>query len=598
MFNFWKIFSRYHPNKKLSSFLFIISIWPGLCLSQQGVIIFEAASNVKEVLPNSYFEVSFILKNANGIDFNAPNFKNFKIISGPNKSTSMQIIQGQVSREMGFAYTLKPLKEGTFQIGSASIQANGKTLKTNPITIDVIKGRKNLTLNEEKIEQAYVVIEPNKTEVYPGEQILIDFKLYTTVSLDGYDIMEEPEYKGFYAQELRRFNSITQREIIHGEEVTTKILRRLALFPQRSGKLTIPSARIQLALIEDNERSGFFFSRNIKPISCLTDPVEITVKDLPPNEPFYFTGAVGKYAFQTSLERNQITTDDAVPFSILITGDGDIKRVQNPILALSDSLEVYPPKIVEEKIIERQGQLIGHKIVEYLILPKYPGKYSIHTSFSFFNTEIKKYEPLTENPFILSVNQGIGQHTTETKHVKKIETSNDIRHIKSKNKLEKNNFSLYTKTFPFLASVGLPVVIFISLFMFQKIKNLYHVPDNDTKIKEANKIVLQRLKTAKIFLKNNSSKEFYNEISKALIGYICDKTGIPLSEFSKNTVEEKLRSINIALLLIDDFVGILKTCEMALFAGMDNSSDMKHTFNKAVKLIQEIENKTTEKMKK
>src|SRR5690606_38270682 len=185
-----------------------------------------------------------------------------------------------------------------------------------------------------------------------------------------YNISEEPDYKGFYAQELRRFDSRTQHEVINGKQVTTKVLRRLALFPQQTGTLTIPPARIQLAVIEDNSRTGFFFSRNIKPIFVETDPVDIEVKELPSPAPPDFTGAVGHFEFQSSVNRRQATTDDAISITMIISGDGDLKRVQPPSLLLSDSFEVYPPKIIEESITENNGRLIGKKMIEYIVLPK------------------------------------------------------------------------------------------------------------------------------------------------------------------------------------------------------------------------------------
>lgn len=588
--------NRYqHRKKLLVLILFIVSSL--LSIAQQKKITFEATSDAKEIIQNGYFEVSFILKNANGVDFKAPSFKNFKIVSGPNPSNSMQIIQGYVSREVGFSYTLSAKKEGVFKIGSASIQANGKTLKSIPLTIKVVNKKNSIKDNELKEEPAYVLIQPNKTEVYPGEQILVDYKLYTTVSLDGYDIAEEPEYKGFYVQELRRFNSQKQQEVIGGKQVTTKVLRRIALFPQRTGKLTIPSAQIQLAVIEDNERSGFFFSRNIKPIFSTTDPIEINVKKLPENAPLNFTGAVGQYKFQASAESKHITTDDVFPITIALIGDGDIKRVNTPKLMLSDSFELYAPKIIEEKVTENQGQLIGRKIIEYLVLPKFPGKYSIQPSFSFFNTETESYESFTEGPYDLYVKKGSNKHVPQKRLHNDRNISNDIRSIKNESNFNKSN-TYYFRSLIYLFLVVAPIFGFIGAFIISKSsKNQTGLENGHDKVKEANKVALQKLSLANSFLKKGENKAFYNEISKASIGYISDKIGIPLSEISKNNVKEKLVGLKISESLINGFIEILKTCEMSLFAGKENINKMQKTYDKTIELIGYIEEEITNKNK-
>ncbi|MEO1263620.1 MAG: BatD family protein [Bacteroidota bacterium] len=558
-------------------------------------VSFEAYTDAKEVLVNSYFEVTFTIKNANGVDFVPPSFSQFNILSGPNSSTSMQIINGQVSREMGYSYTLQPKKEGKLTIGSASIKANGKTLKTKTITIIVVKGNAANAKNDDQQGEAYVLIEPSKTQVYPGEQLLLDFKLYTTVSLDGYDITEEPDYKGFYVQELRRFNSRTQREVINGRQVTTKVLRRLALFPQQTGELTIPAARIQLALVEDNSRSGFFFRRNIKPIFIDTEPITISVKELPNGAPENFSGAVGQYQFQASVNRRQATTDDAISITMMIIGDGDLKRVQPPTLLLADSFEIYPPKVIEENINENQGRLVGRKVIEYLILPQFPGDYTIEPAISYFNTETESYEKMSAGPYQLFVKKGTDRHITQNRPVKKETAANDIRYIKRDTYLKKKGQYFIVSPI-YLGAALLPFLAFIGLFIFRKSKRFSVELDSATlKTKQANKVALQRLSVANDFLQKKASRNFYDEISKASLGYVCDKLGIPLSELSKENVREKLVSLHVSAPLIEGYMKIIKTSEMAIYAGMDNAADMAETYQKAVDLIGKIEEEITAK---
>ncbi len=556
--------------------------------SAQSNASFTATSNAKEVLVNNYFEVTFNLKNANGTAFTPPDFSDFNILSGPNSSTSMQIINGQVSREMGYSYTLLATKEGSFTIGPASIKANGKILKSNPLVVKVVKGS-GVSEKGAADRQAYVVIQPNKTTAYPGEQILLDFKLYTTVSLEGYDITEEPDYRGFFVQELRRFNSRTQQEVINGKQMTTKVLRRLALFPQQTGELVIPPARIQLAVVEDNGRRGFFFSRNIKPVFITTDPVTIKVKELPAGSPDNFTGAVGNFEFLASTDRIQVSTDDAVSISLMISGNGDMKRVQAPPLLLSDSFEIYPPKVVEENITEEQGELYGRKIIEYLVLPKYPGQFSIQPTFSYFNPGTGSFETIATGPYSLNVKKGSDRHTSLPNISDNTLTSNDIRFIKMETSLKKKG-QYFVGSPLFWGLTSFPVLAFVVLLFFKKAQNKNEGQELGLlKSKRANTVAQQRLVNAKAFLESESSRSFYDEISKASLGYVSDKLSIPLSQLSKNNVREKLISLEVSQSLIEDFMEIIHTSETALFAGMDNSQDMQKTYEKAINVIKGME---------
>ncbi len=277
----------------------------------QNDVSFEASTDARQVVLDGYFEVTFTLKSANGTQFAPPSFKDFSVLAGPNTSSSMQIINGQVTREMSYGFTLQPQKLGNFTIGSASIKANGKTLRSNPITIEVVKGAAKSKSGAG--EQFFIRVIPNKKTAYVGEQVMLDFKLYTRVAIEGYEVPEDPNYDGFYAVELRKFSSNTVQEVLNGQQYVTKVLRRIALFPQQTGKLKVEPFKVQLAVAEDEGgRSGFFFQRNVKPAYFTTDAIEIDVKPLPKIELEGFCGAVGSYELQAGIDRRSATTDDGV----------------------------------------------------------------------------------------------------------------------------------------------------------------------------------------------------------------------------------------------------------------------------------------------
>lgn len=579
-------------NNLLGILLFIVGLGTAIPTFSQDKIVFEASSNAKQVLLDNYFEVYFTLKNANGTDFTPPSFKDFIILAGPNSSSSMQIINSVVSREMGFSYTLQPTEVGKFTIGSASIRANGKKITSAPLTIEVVKGSATSGKSKSSTEgDAFLRLELNKTSAYIGEQLLLDFKLYTSVNIEGYDIPEEPEYKGFFAQELKRFASGTLQEVINGKPYATRILRRIALFPQQTGTLTIQPVKIQLAVLEESDRTGFFFNRNVKPIFFTTNSLDVKVRPLPESGvPENFSGAVGHFDLQASIDRNTLTTDDAISLMLLISGDGDVKRIQPPSLSVSDSFEVYAPKIVQEQMEENSGDIIAKKVIEYLLLPKYPGQYSIEPSFSYFDTESQQYRTVKRESLAVKVQQGTDRHRADDRQkAAKESPAGDIRYIKT-------NADLRMHRKPFVSSpifwslTALPLLSFVGFLFFRQMQEKQRNLDIGLiRIKQANKEAQKRLATAHKHLQAADSQGFYDEVSKASLGYICDKLSIPLSQLTKENVREKLQSLQVSAPLIEDFMKVIQACEIALFAGMDNSPAMQSTYEKAMAVISGIE---------
>ncbi len=552
----------------------------------QNEVTFEAITDARQVVVNGYFDMTFSLKNATGTQFVPPSFKDFVVVAGPNTSSSMQIINGSVTREMGFGFTLQATKVGRFTIGSATVRANGKEFRSAPIVVEVVKGASRPGAGSG--EQFFVRVEPSKKQAFVGEQVLLDFKLYTTVGIEGYDIPEDPTYDGFYALELRRFSSNTVQEVLNGKQYATKVLRRIALFPQKTGRLTVDPFRIQLAVLDEDSRTGFFFSRSVKPVFYTTEAVEINVSALPGGAPDGFCGAVGKYELQAGVDRKTATTDDAITLSMVLNGNGDSKRITPPDLMLSDSFEIYPPKVVSDKSDEIRGEILSEKRIEYLILPKFPGSYSIKPNVSYFDSGKKAYVQLPIGPFSLEVKAGSGRRSSASQSPE-VAGLNDILPIKSSADFTQTT-SQFTGSILFYILAALPFLGFcILLVIRKKQRELAAIDPSIQKAKTAGREAQKRLASALQQLQLGNSKAFYDEVSKAYVGYVCDKTGLPLSQFSKENVRASLAALEISPNSIDEFVKVIQTCEVALFAGMDNQASMQTTYENAIGIITTIE---------
>ncbi len=574
--------------KQISTLFFFLTI----CTISIAQVSFVASTDAKQVIENGYFQITFTLNNAKGSNFKAPSFKKFKVLNGPNRSMSTTIINGNASQKISYSYSLQPNKIGKFTIAPATIVANGKRMKSNAVKVEVIKAsaaNKNATAEQ----QLFVKAEIDTSLVYLGQQLVVDYKLYTTINIENHDIAFEPEYQGFFARDIRRFDSRQVREVIDGVEYTTKVLKRIALFPQQTGLQTIAPMTVRLGVITGNKRrNSFFFSNQIKPVNVQTNPLEINVKSLPTPVPPSFSGAVGKYAMNSFLDKTNITTDDAIAIKLTIQGNGDIKRLQAPKLGFPSVFEVYEPKVLNEISQEAGGTLIGQKTIEYLAIPKEKGRYQLNPSFTYFDTDSAKFITLVPNVFSLNIRQGKGMPKSQLPETAEV-VNKDIRYLKNATTFS-NKGTPFPKTNLFYILLLLPFLILGGAFAYKQFLAKNGVIDIALlKSNRAKKVAVKRLATANEFLKANKSKSFYDEVSRALLGYVCDKLSIPLSELTKDNVRQKLQSLKVQEQHIADYMGIIKITEMALFAGMDNSASMQETYQKSVKVISEIEAELT-----
>ncbi|MFK7982857.1 MAG: BatD family protein [Saprospiraceae bacterium] len=569
-------------------FLFIV-FWT----SAIAQVSFEASTDAKQVVENGYFQITFTLNNAKGSNFKAPSFTNFTVLNGPSRSMSTTIINGNASQKVAYSYSLQPKKVGKFSIGAATMTVNGKTMKSNKVIIDVVKASE-ASKNASQEQQLFVKAEIDTNLVYVGQQLVVNYKLYTSVNIENYDIAFEPEYQGFFARDIRRFDSRQVREVVDGVQYITKVLKRIALFPQQTGLQKIEPMTVRLGVIVGKKRpNSFFFNNQIKPVNVQTNPLEINVKSLPQPIPSTFSGAVGKYAMNSYIDKNNITTDDAIGVKLTIQGNGDIKRLQPPNLDFPSVFEVYEPKVLDEISQETGGILKGQKTMEYLVLPKQAGNYQIKPAFTYFDTDSAKFITLVPNLFRINVRQGKGAPASQAIAATPNIANKDIRYIKTA-----TSFSTKSTPFPktglFYGLLILPFLVLSGAFAYKKILTKNGTIDLILlKRNRAEKVAKKRLATAEGLMKANKSRAFYDEISRALLGYVCDKLNIPLSELTKDNVSQKLQSLNVQEQHITDYMSIIKITEMALFAGMDNPASMQDTYHKSVKVISEIETELT-----
>ena len=600
-------------NLKLKWYLFLVIGISILSFQTNFAQEFTASVDETTVADNERFQVSFTFsgKSINDLSkFSPPSFENFLILSGPNQSTSIQIINGAQSASLTYNYVVQPKGLGKFTIGTASIMQGGETYKTESITITVVKGadkpkqqNNDNQISQEEIEKnLYIKASVDKSKVYKGEQVTVVYKLYTRLSIASQMAINKlPQYQGFWAEELETPNNISFRtEMINGKQFRVGVLKKVALFPTQTGSLEVTPFELTVPVEIQKQRGrnsiwdDFFgdpFGRTqTYEFNAKSNVVKVDVQQLPQNQPESFKGAVGDYSFDAKLNNTTVKSNEPLTLNIKISGSGNIKLLEMPEVNLPNGFEKYEPKVNEQ--INRSGKITGSKTGEFLFVPRVVGKREIPPiEFSFFDPDKKQYVTLKSESFNIDIKPGDKQASTEAVGKEDIkELGTDIRFIKtSYNDISKKENYIFNSTGFLIASI-LPVILGVGMIGWKRRYDKIHGNVVLLRYQKAQKIAKNRLKTAKKLMDSQNYKEFYTELSSALFGYLEDKLHIPKSEFTIERASEELRNSKISEELISNLKTGAEKCEFVRFApGAEKSTAMEGMYNEIADVIINLE---------
>lgn len=544
---------------------------------------FEAKVDARKIIQNSTVNIDFTIFNAGDRNFTPPTFEGFNIVGGPNQSTQMSFVNGRSTQQKSYGYTLMATKPGRYTIGSASIIVDNNKYTTQPIAIEVVKADpKALQASEEY--DFYVKAKLSDSTAIIGQQIVLDYILYTRVDIQNYDLLNESKYDGFFSVQLNGVRERAQREIIDNKEYYVQSLKKVALFPQQTGTYEFDPTIISLGISDGKRRSGFFMQRNIKKIQRTTNPIKIQVVANPPNAPLSYSGAVGSYAMNAQLDKRSITTDDAIKITMVIKGSGDAKIVTAPEQDFGPNLEVYEPNILSEDQMVDRGFVSSQKVFEYLVVPKNTGRFNVQPKFSYYSPDSNRYETLTAGPFVFDVAQGMKAINT----MEAVKTEKEMAALIASPKFVSKPTLLFGSILH-LGLLGLILGTIPFLFMYKlKLRKEANIDPRLIQAQNAEKVAIAKLSTAKSHMDAGSTRPFYEEIQNGIFGYLSDRLEVPYSQMNKNDIAKILGDRSVPSDLTDRVTNILQKSEMALFAGA-GSVAMQESYDSAKELILGLE---------
>ena len=592
-------------------------------LEAQEVQFVGSANSVVET--GEQFRLTYTL-NTEGSNFIGPAIQNFSVLAGPSQSSSssVQYINGRVmqSSTISFTFILQAIQPGTYTLSGASVVVNGKKIQSNPVTIKVVKGNSSSPQgNSNNTPEAganldgndlFLKAVPSKSNPLQGEQITVTYKLYTRVpvSLNGIDKI--PSYEGFWSQDLIKDKDkyAQYNETINGQKYMVAEIRKVALFPQKGGKLLIDPLQIDIVaqLQTKKKRNSFndpffdnffndsFFGSSVQNVkkTLRSNSVTVNVKPLPAQvRPADFSGAVGSFELKPSIDRKELKANEALTLRLNISGKGNLNLIEKPNVVFPPDFEAYDPKIIDNISYTANG-VSGSRTFEYLVIPRNPGEFIIKpASFSYFDLAKNTYVRLQSPQYTIKVQKGDGSEANIT-----ISSANqedikylgqDIRFIRSA------PFELTPVGKYFFGSdlyyllIVLPALLFAVMIFVWKNQIKKRSDIAFMRNKKATRIATSRLKKANTYLKEAQQEAFYNEISHALWGYLSDKFNISLSELSTESVRMALQPKEVDEIIITQFTDTLHHCEYARFAPGDKSTIMEQIYNEALTIITKIE---------
>ena len=540
---------------------------------------------------------------------------------GPSRSqqSSTQIINGKVSSSSAITYTyiLMAGKEGTYTIPAASIEVEGKKIFSNALTIKVLppdqsagnqqseQGKSNTSSRGQiagsKISEKdlFITATAAKTTVYEQEAILLTYKVYTLVNLRQlYGKM--PDLKGFHTQEIELPQQKTfSLEHYNGRNYNTTIWSQYVLFPQQTGKLEIPSITFEGIVaqqtISDDPFDAFFNGGGYIEVKkkIVTPKVVINVKPLPA-KPDNFSGGVGEFTLSSSINAKEVKTNDAVTIKLTIKGAGNMKLISSPEVKFPEDFEVYDPKVTNNFDVSRAG-LSGTQTIEYLAIPRHAGDFAIPPiEFTYFDLKSQAYKTLKTEEYRLKVAKGKGNADqviadfTNKENVKVL--GQDVRFIKLGDTKLTPKGKVFFGTIGYWLGYIIPFIVFIALVIFFRKQAAENANVAKVKTKKANKVAAKRMKLAGKLLAENKKNEFYDEVLKALWGYISDKLSIPVSQLSKDNIEAELMRYGVSDEVTKTFIDALNECEFARYAPGDENEAMDKVYATSVEAISKMEN--------
>lgn len=570
----------------------------------------------RSVVEGRNFNLTFRLTDGEGNAPSAPQLEHCRLLYGPSTSTmqSTQIVNGRMSSTYSIDYTFvyRAEEPGEVKVPEVSISSGGKTLRSRPASFNILpsdapqsgaqggsQGGRHVQADDHSTQtpgqidkdDLLVRVSFSKSSVYEQEPVVATIKVYTKYDISSFMVTTQPAFEGFLCEELP-VNLEMNLEHYNGQNYHTAVLKRLLLYPQKAGKLSVNSGKYDVTIVQyESVNMGFF--RTSRPVertlTTSSNAASLTVNPLPEPRPAGFNGAVGDFTASATLEPELLKTNEAASYTYTVRGTGNIKFLNQPQMEFPAGIDVYTPKNEIDARVAG-ANMTGTNSTVFTIVPQEQGAFTIEgTPFVYFDPDQKEYKTIDIAAMNIKVARGASTSASVDEQKVLNTQLNDIVHIHAL-KGGKKAAPSYIVTEPWywivfaVFALGLVGVVLVYR------RNIRLNADvAGRRLARAGRVATKRLKEARGYMQAHESDKFYQSLALALRGYIGDKLSIAPSQLIKDNISEKLTERGVAEGTVKEVLEVLDTCEMARFTPMNTDSEMSAMYNKAVEAIRNIE---------
>ena len=579
------------------------------------------ANAPSHVAVGEQFRLSYTVDTQDVSDFRVGDIPDaFEVLMGPSRSSqsSFQIINGHTtqSSSITFTYIVVAVKNGTFTIPAAHITAGGKSISSGTLKISVSGQTQGGAGGGSQRQQQmapqpraagtpisgsdlFIKVSANKKRVYEQEPILLTYKVYTLVDLTQLE-GKMPELNGFHTQEVPLPQQKSFKiETLNGRPYRTVTWSQYVMFPQITGKLQIPGITFNGIVIQQN--------RNIDPFEAFFNGgsgyvevkkqiqapgIEIQVDPLP-QRPANFSGGVGHFNISAQLDSKEVKANEALKLRVIVSGVGNLKLIKQPVVEFPKDFDRYDAKLTDKSRLTTNG-VEGSMIYDFLAVPRHQGKFEIPAvEFTYYDTSAHSYKTVKTESFTIDVQKGTGGSSTVSAYTSQEDLkllNKDIRYIKQGDTEQHDINDFFFGSTAYWVSLVVLALVFISLFVVFRQRAIDNADIVGQRAGRANKVATKRLKKSARLMQENRPSEFYDEVLRALWGYVGDKLNIPVEQLSHDNIADRLSARGTEQAVIDQFIGAIDECEFERYAPGDPKGNMSKVFEKAMNAIEKIEN--------
>ena len=567
-------------------------------------------------------------------DFDWPGTDDFDVVWGPQKGTmsSTNIVNGKrtSSHQETVTYLLQPRRTGTFTIAGATAKVDKTDVSSSSLQIEVVAGQQSgaqqgsqqdaqqgsgqtgtatqpdnrrddpATTGTVSGEDIFLRLSLSKGSVVKGEPITATLKLYTRTDISGIEDIKFPTFNGFWSKETVSVSNLEfNRENVNGNIYNSALLRQWVLIPQQGGKLTIDPAemvcQVRVRTSGGGGRSIFddFFDQYQTIRKRISTPtMTVSVRDLPAGAPASFAGGVGEFKISAKLSKDGIKSNEAASLIVTISGNGNLSMLEAPKVDFPPDFEVYDLKTTDKTSASGTS---GSKTFEYPFIPRSHGDFVIPAiEYSYYDYAHGKYVTTSTGDIAVTVEKGediagggVAVAGTNRQGVRSL--SEDIRYIALGDGRFHKKGAFFAGSPLFFALVAALALAFFVVNLLLRRSQARRADVAGSKNRRANKMARERLRNAESYLHKNLSGAYYEELLKALTGYVSDKLMIPAADLSKDNIGESLRARGVRDESIAALVSLIDRCEFARYAPDSGQTQMEDEYNEALKVIADIE---------